>query len=525
MLTRRQMLAATAGAIAQPTSAPTGTLLRGRLAATADQLVVGLSDSERSLILKRTRTTPFGEPALLGAPLHLIATSPRGVFVFMADGTFYRLEGEEFERELDLPNRAAPRAVTAAGADLLALIPARAAVGLPLESTSIPAAQRDANAAGPDQLALARYSGRQWSLLAVLPPIPNSTEPPRVSAGPDGDVSVTWLVAPDQLLTLRFDGRTGWQPGPTLGLPGLQQFWRTRLSGVPTLVFIGDGPRDELRLLRELPARQPPAATTPRIERVELSALPADVQAAEIVDVAAFNDHLVTLTRTTDDKMLLQFGRLAGPALLPTVDVEELQRSAAVTESTEAFAGTTAFLLMVAVLLGLFVFRRQALGAPHGLPAPLEPAFAAQRLGTVLVDLTPFALIWAGVLGVDWMEGGGKLAEWAFRRALPERDVLLWWATTVTTYSVYALIMEALARRTVGKALFGTRVVGPGGTAPTLGALFVRNLMRIVELLPPMWIINLLVIISRNRQRLGDVFAGTFAVRLVRRSPEDEAAE
>jgi uncharacterized RDD family membrane protein YckC len=75
------------------------------------------------------------------------------------------------------------------------------------------------------------------------------------------------------------------------------------------------------------------------------------------------------------------------------------------------------------------------------------------------------------------------------------------------------LVMELLTGRTVGKVLTGTRLLAETGTRPASWQILVRNALRLLELVPQFWILGLLVLLSRNRQRLGDIFARTLVVR------------
>jgi uncharacterized RDD family membrane protein YckC len=77
----------------------------------------------------------------------------------------------------------------------------------------------------------------------------------------------------------------------------------------------------------------------------------------------------------------------------------------------------------------------------------------------------------------------------------------------------YFIIMEAVFGYTLGKRLFGLRVVNENGEPISWGQSFGRNLMRIVDLL--FW--GLVAIISMNTselcQRLGDRVANTYVIR------------
>ena len=78
----------------------------------------------------------------------------------------------------------------------------------------------------------------------------------------------------------------------------------------------------------------------------------------------------------------------------------------------------------------------------------------------------------------------------------------------------------ALGGRSFGKVLFGLRVcASTGGPATTL-SLVVRNLLRVVDALPPPYGIGLVAVLTTHQsQRLGDLVAGTVVARDPRRSP------
>jgi uncharacterized RDD family membrane protein YckC len=75
---------------------------------------------------------------------------------------------------------------------------------------------------------------------------------------------------------------------------------------------------------------------------------------------------------------------------------------------------------------------------------------------------------------------------------------------------VYYGLSELFSRgQTIGKRMSGIRVVRLDGFALEPGGIFVRNIFRVVDHLPPLWIVPLL---SKQSQRLGDMAAGTVVV-------------
>lgn len=63
--------------------------------------------------------------------------------------------------------------------------------------------------------------------------------------------------------------------------------------------------------------------------------------------------------------------------------------------------------------------------------------------------------------------------------------------------------------QTLGKRRMGIRTILMTGHGMTLGAALVRNLARIIDNLPPLWLVPAF---TRGRRRLGDLLAGTVVV-------------
>jgi uncharacterized RDD family membrane protein YckC len=79
----------------------------------------------------------------------------------------------------------------------------------------------------------------------------------------------------------------------------------------------------------------------------------------------------------------------------------------------------------------------------------------------------------------------------------------------------YDVLFEVLARgRTPGKRVAGLRVVGPGGRPIALVRSAVRNILRVIDILPGFYAVGMTVIfITTRNQRIGDLVAGTYVVR------------
>ena len=80
---------------------------------------------------------------------------------------------------------------------------------------------------------------------------------------------------------------------------------------------------------------------------------------------------------------------------------------------------------------------------------------------------------------------------------------------------IYAVVSEWVWRgQTVGKRLMGLRVVDARGLRLEPSQVIVRNLMRLLDALPALYLVGgIACVFSRHRQRLGDLAAGTVVVR------------
>jgi uncharacterized RDD family membrane protein YckC len=140
-----------------------------------------------------------------------------------------------------------------------------------------------------------------------------------------------------------------------------------------------------------------------------------------------------------------------------------------------------------------------------------------QRLGAALVDL---ALV-AGIQLLVSQTFGVLHAESGFYSIAGNGVTAMWGAAPALSYGqlcvvvvAYFALFEGLFAVTPGKALFGLRVVTLDGGRPSLRAILVRNVLRLVDALPGFYIVGAISInLSTREQRLGDRAAGTMVVR------------
>jgi uncharacterized RDD family membrane protein YckC len=87
-------------------------------------------------------------------------------------------------------------------------------------------------------------------------------------------------------------------------------------------------------------------------------------------------------------------------------------------------------------------------------------------------------------------------------------------APALTIYLLYHPVLEVLLHgRTPGKRRAGVRIVMRDGSTPHVGALLIRNVMRLLDCLPMFYVVGLVTcLITAQRVRIGDLAAGTLLV-------------
>lgn len=129
------------------------------------------------------------------------------------------------------------------------------------------------------------------------------------------------------------------------------------------------------------------------------------------------------------------------------------------------------------------------------------------RIVAALIDLTLLIILF-GVMGAAFgktTSGGGS-----FSVNLSGGAFILYLLLSLGYY----LVPEALTGRTLGKAIMGLKVVSLDGERYDLAAALIRNVLRIVDGLPLFYLVGFVsVAVTREKQRLGDLAAGTVVVR------------
>jgi uncharacterized RDD family membrane protein YckC len=174
-----------------------------------------------------------------------------------------------------------------------------------------------------------------------------------------------------------------------------------------------------------------------------------------------------------------------------------------------------------------------ALDLPLAGPMSRALAFSVDYGIVLLIELLIFtALIFAAtsMANLEQLERVGSWLDEA--QAGLERGELelgswlllmlaVWIAVDFVLQWGYFVVCElTMQGRSPGKALFGLRVVRDGGLPVTLRESMLRNLLRMVDMLPSQYLVGFVsMTLSQDVRRLGDFAAGTIVVREEREAP------
>jgi uncharacterized RDD family membrane protein YckC len=144
---------------------------------------------------------------------------------------------------------------------------------------------------------------------------------------------------------------------------------------------------------------------------------------------------------------------------------------------------------------------RLAIATPEGVEVELTLAGIGSRFIAAGIDFAIQILI-VGALAVLLRPAG-------------DAGFAIFTSTVFALIFFYDVLFEVLGGgRTPGKRASGLRVVSAGGRPITFVRSAVRNLLRIIDILPGFYGVGMTVIfITPRNQRIGDLVAGTHVVR------------
>jgi uncharacterized RDD family membrane protein YckC len=153
---------------------------------------------------------------------------------------------------------------------------------------------------------------------------------------------------------------------------------------------------------------------------------------------------------------------------------------------------------------------RVDVATPEGVTLQFTLAGVGSRFAAALIDsLIQFAVFLAITLLAVVLPTNGPV-----RAAIVIAGFLVFLA--------YDILFETLASgRTPGKRWSGLRVVTTDGAPVTFRTSSIRNVLRLVDILPGSYLIGIVAVLASSKnQRLGDMAAGTLVVRERKAAPD-----
>lgn len=490
------------------------------------------------LLAEPTFTSPT-LPDRYGVPAGLAVTSDRAHLLF-ADGSGADMTFARSQTAPDWPGERPPRLWTgdAVRGDVYALcdgarvrlpITATAPTTQPRRRTTQPATQPTA-ALAPGPVIVRRLFGT-WTETTRPPPEASDAATFWMSAR-DGRVHLFWRTRADDPIRA-----ASWEDGA----------WSESAevpSSVSAVAAWASADRVGPLLVLAEPTTGPSACQLRVAWRSDsqwhVSGPLATAEGAVTVDPARLaatvaRGRLALARVDTDGRVSVASSALDGDRVVRWTRPLELGVGPPLTPPTAAWGWLEALVLMFVV--GAIVWtRRESLIEPAALGPALAPAAPGRRLAALLIDLAPAVLVTAPL----WV-GPVTLCSWLMPRLVDEGPLVSGlvssrlapsWYLVVTVHAVYCAAFELLSGTTPGKHLLRCRVVATGGGRPLAAQILVRSAVRVPELgltLAAISTLFMMIVMSRNGQRIGDVLAGTYVVRpvppLARAATPDDASD
>jgi uncharacterized RDD family membrane protein YckC len=549
----------------------------------ADDSVTPLSvvgDSERVWIYRtiptdapdsREVTITYGElsdaglrfRAFQGEPFggHIAASAIRGenIHVFYRDGSHYRLRlaeralseppGDDDFREISAPGGVVPAAVYGdiAANCVYAIVSTSSAMQLPLHiqpevSTSLDASTNGSREESKEllpataasvidigqphaQSALVRYYRGEWQFVALCPTALESASAVWLATH-DREIAILYSVGEsDNGLMLAVGSETGWQPpapGPKLSPAGVLSFFYDQ-NIVTLIVNLNPDASDrpDVTSYKWLDGVWKPGA------RMEITPAPGLEFGGELAGALFGKEAILAYELKSEGTSSVWAGVwpiTGGAPSVEPADVFPLSQNQG--DSTAAQITSIAIAVILSVLLFVvFVRRTPSLFVELETPKGFVLAGAGKRMLAFTIDLVAaavvaFPLFVAPWIAANFVPGEDIQREFAYLLESDPNAAYVPWAKCLLLFVVYTTSMELACRATIGKLILGLRVCSTSGTRGTSLAIIVRNCLRFelyykLSFLP----LAMLVILTRNHQRLGDLVAGTMVVESVKPQP------
>ena len=159
---------------------------------------------------------------------------------------------------------------------------------------------------------------------------------------------------------------------------------------------------------------------------------------------------------------------------------------------------------------------RLTIDTPEGVPLELTLAGVGSRFASALLDyILQFIILVALALLLSYGAG--------FSPGSSSVSAAFWVVGFFAVFWGYDVAFEVLnSGRTPGKAANGLRVVRESGAPVTFAPSAVRNVIRLIDLVPGTYLVGITaILVTKRNQRVGDLAAGTLVIREARKLPPE----
>jgi len=240
------------------------------------------------------------------------------------------------------------------------------------------------------------------------------------------------------------------------------------------------------------------------------------------ISVSHFGSRIIASWRMADASVQSAlWSQSGGDSLIDphTVTILSIAPTSPQNEQLQVLLGV---IVLIALLSVIFARRRESFLVDLPMPPGYELASFHRRLIAFIIDLLIVGLAAYPLILYPWMntriDVTADLAEQIDQvkiAVMAEPDAVFWrWMAAASVFVVYGIITEAMFAATIGKMIMGLRVSNDKGRRCSPQAILLRNLLRFIELYPAMQFAPTLifVLMTRNRQRIGDLVARTVVV-------------
>ncbi len=405
--------------------------------------------------------------------------------------------------------------------DILAIV-ARTASGEPSRTDSTPttiikpppalgASDKAADRIdGVKRLGVFLRSAGQWKHLADYPEQVELSADTKLLAATHAGALYVMICDAESSQLLAWSG-DNWQTVATDAIPQGSQCValvsvKNELIAVLTAV-LGDSDGRQLSLVRPLEPVKDPMTTTLRLDAGNLLTIDSGASFA----ATRFGDGLAVAWRK-GETLKIATCDLDGKVF--SVDEPGMGH---VDDAAERTLEKFMWGLMLAILLPMFFMKPATPPGPFMLPEGFKPGHPIKRAIALLIDLLPwhvFSALMVILVSNDSPEQIIVKVNEAFSGGSFPPVVAYASISTMVLYTAYCIAMELRYGATLGKMAMKLGVIGDRGLRPEPRAILLRNLFRMLELML-IWVVipsAILVMVTRRRQRLGDMIARTTVI-------------